>query len=75
MQVLAKTIAKYFVDFQSNMQKAALQNTSITGLISQARAQGATEVQKTLQHVLMHTANAPMTEGNKTNSSYGTSNE
>ena len=66
MQVLAKTTAKYFEDFQSNMQKAALQNTSIIGLISRARARGATAVQKTLQHVLMHTANAPMTEGNKT---------
>ena len=63
---LAKTTAKYFEDFQSNMQKAALQNTSIIGLISQARAQGATAVQKTLQRVLMRTAHAPMTEGNKT---------
>ena len=68
MRVLAKSADKDFFDFQLNklnMQKAALQNTSITGLISQARAQGATAVQKTLQHVLMHTANAPMTEGNK----------
>jgi hypothetical protein len=65
MRVLAKTTDKDFVVFQLNMQKAALQNTSITGLISQARAQGATAVQKTLQHVLMHTANAPMTEGSK----------
>jgi len=65
MQVLANTTEKDFQDFQLNMQKAALKNTSITGLISEARAQGATAVQKTLQHVLMHTANAPMTEGNK----------
>ena len=65
MQVLANTTDKDFQDFQLNLQKAALQNTSITGLISEASAQGATAVQKTLQHVLMHTANAPMTEGNK----------
>ena len=65
MQGIAKTTDKDVEDFQMNMQKAALQNTSITGLISQARAQGATGVQKLLQHVIMHTANAPMTEGNK----------
>jgi hypothetical protein len=65
MRVLANTTDKDSVDFQLNMQKAALQNTFITGLISQARAQGATAVQKTLQHVLMHTTNAPMTEGSK----------
>jgi hypothetical protein len=47
------------------MQSAALQNTSITGLISRARTQGATAVQNTLQNVIIHTANAPMTEGNK----------
>ena len=51
IKVLAKTTDKDFEDFQLNMQKAALQNTSITALISQARAQGATTVQKTLQHV------------------------
>ena len=38
---------------------------SITGLISAAKAQGATSVQKPLQQALMHTANAPMTEGSK----------
>ena len=65
MRVLAATTDKDFQDFQLNLQKASLQNTSITGLIAQARAQGATAVQKTLQHVLMHTANAPMIEGNK----------
>ena len=65
MRVLAGTTDKDFQDFQLNLQKATLQNTSITELIGQARAQGATAVQKTLQHVLMHTANAPMTEGNK----------
>ena len=65
MRVLAKTTDKDFEDFQMNLQKAALRNMSITELIGQARAQGATAVQTTLQHVLMHTANAPMTEGNK----------
>ena len=65
MRVLAKTTDKDFQDFQLNLQNAALRNMSITELIGQARAQGATAVQKTLQHVLMHTANAPMTEGNK----------
>ena len=62
--MLAETTGKDFEDFQLNRQNAVLQNTSITGLISQARAQGATAVQKTLNHVLMHTASAPMTEGN-----------
>ena len=66
MQVLANTTAKYFEDLQSNVQKAALQNTSIAGLVGPARAQGAIAVQQTLQHVLMHIANAPMTERNKT---------
>ena len=65
MGVLAKITDKDFEDFQLNIQKAAMQNTSITGLISAAKAQGATSVQKTLQHLLMHTANAPMTEGSK----------
>ena len=41
------------------------QNMSIIGLISAAKAQGATAVPKTLQHLLVHTANAPMTEGSK----------
>jgi len=48
------------------MQKAALQNVPITTLISQARAQGAVPVQKTLQHVLMHTATTAFSEGAKT---------
>ena len=48
MKVLAKTTDKDFQDFQLNMQKAALENMSITGLISQDRAQGATAVQTTL---------------------------
>ena len=65
MRMLANTTDKDFQDFQLNLQNAALRNMSITELIGQARAQGATAVQKTLQHVLMHTANAPMTEGNK----------
>ena len=55
MRVLAKATNKDFEDFQLNIQKAAMQNTSITGLISEAKAQCATAVQKTLQHVLMHT--------------------
>ena len=62
---LAKATDKDIADFQANMQQAALKNTSITDLISCARHQGATAVQKTLQHMLMHTANAPMTEGYK----------
>ena len=65
MRVLAKTTDKDFRDFQLNLQNAALRNMSIAELIGQAGAQGATAVQKTLQHVLMHTANAPMTDDNK----------
>ena len=65
MRVLAKATDKDFEDFQLNIQKAAMQSTSITGLIGAAKAQAATAVQKTLQHLLMHTANAPMTEGSK----------
>ena len=61
----AKATDKDIEDFQLNIQKATMQNTSITGLISAAKAQGATSVQKTLQHLLMHTANAPMTESDK----------
>ena len=56
MRVLAKTTDKDFEDFQLILQKAALQNTSITGLIAQARAQGAPAV-------LTNTANATLTEG------------
>ena len=65
MRVLAKTTDKDFQEFQLNMQNAALRNMSIAELIGRARDQNATAVQKTLQHVLMHTANAPMTEGHK----------
>ena len=65
IRVLAKAKDKDFEAFQANLQQAVLQNTSITGLISEARQQGSAAVQKTLQHMLMHTANAAMTEGNK----------
>ena len=66
MKILAKTTDKDFEDFQSNLQKAALQNVPITTLISQARSQGAEAVQKTSQHVLMHTATTAFSEGAKT---------
>ena len=56
MRVLASATDKDFQDFQMNTQKAALSNVPITRLISQGRAQGATAVQKTLQHVLTHSA-------------------
>ena len=46
MRTLAKATNKDFEDFQLNLQKAALQNTSITSLISEAKAQGAAAVQK-----------------------------
>jgi hypothetical protein len=65
MKIIAKTTDKDFEDFQLNLQKAALQNVPITTLISQARAQGAEAVQKTLQHVLMHTATTAFSEGAK----------
>ena len=61
IKVLAKATDKDFEYFQLNLQKAAL----LTALISQARTQCATAVQKSLQRVLMHTANASMTEGNQ----------
>ena len=66
MKIIAKTTDKDFEDFQLNLQKAALQNVPITTLISQARAQGSEKVQKTLQHVLMHTATTAFSEGAKT---------
>ena len=66
MKIIAKTTDKDFEAFQYNMQKAALQNVPITTLISQARAQGAEAVQKTLQHVLLHTATTTFSEGAKT---------
>ena len=65
LRVLAKATDKDFEAFQANLQQAVLQNTSITGLISAAKQQGAVAVQKTLHHMLMLTASAPMTEGNK----------
>ena len=66
MKVIANTTDKDFEDFQLNMQKSALQNVPITTLISQARAQGSVAVQKTLQHVLLHTATTAFSEGAKT---------
>ena len=65
IRVLAKTTSKDIEDFQHNIQQAVLQNTSLTSLIGNAKSRGATNVQKTLQHLLMHTANAPFTEGYK----------
>ena len=65
LSTIAKATQKDFEAFQANLKQAALQNTSITGLISAARQQGAVAVQKTLHHMLMHTASAPLTEGNK----------
>ena len=47
------------------MRKAVLQSTTITCLNSAAKHQGATAVQTTLHHMLMHTATAAMAEGNK----------
>ena len=65
MKIIAGTTDKDFEAFQANLTAAALQNMSLTQLISEAKHKGATAVQKTLQHMLMHTANAPMTEGYK----------
>ena len=47
----------------SKLQKKLL--TADTGLISEAKAQGATAVHNTPQHVLMHTASARMTKATK----------
>ena len=44
MRVLAKATDEGFEAFQLNIQKAAMQNTSITDLISAAKAQGGTAV-------------------------------
>ena len=66
MKILANTTDKDFEDFQLNLQRAAIQNVPITALISQAKAQGCVAVQKTLQHVLMHTATTAFSEGAKT---------
>ena len=43
-----------------------MQKVPITTLISQAKAQGNVAVQRTLQHVLMHTATTAFSEGAKT---------
>ena len=66
MKVVAKTTDKDLENFQLNMQKSALQNVPITALNSQANAQGAVTVQKTLQQVLMHTTRTAFSEGAKT---------
>ena len=66
VNIISRTTDKYFEDFQLNLQKSSLHNALITTLISQARAQGAEKVQKTLQHVLMHTATTAFSKGAKT---------
>ena len=66
MKIIAKTTDKDFEAFQLSLQKAAIQNVPITSLISQAKAQGCVAVQRTLQHVLMHTATTAFSEGAKT---------
>ena len=65
MRLIAKTTDKDFEAFQATMQKAAVRNVPITTLISEARAQGAVNVQTTLQHLLMHTTNTVFSEGQK----------
>ena len=66
MKLIAQTTDKDFEAFQHNLQRAAIHNVPITTLISQAKAQGNAAVQRTLQHVLMHTATTAFSEGAKT---------
>ena len=66
MKLIAQTTDKDFEAFQYNLQRAAIHNVPITTLISQAKAQGNAAVQRTLQHVLMHTATTAFSEGAKT---------
>ena len=64
MRALTGTTDKDLQYFQLNLQKAVLRNTPVTELIGQAKHQGVTAVHHTLQHILMHATNTPMTEGN-----------
>ncbi len=48
LRIIAKATDKEFEAFQANLRQAALQNTSITGLISAAQQQGTPGVQKVL---------------------------
>ena len=66
MKLIAQTTDKDFEAFQYNLQRAAIHNVPISTLISEAKAQGNAAVQRTLQHVLMHTATTAFSEGAKT---------
>ena len=65
LRILAKASDKDFELFQANLRKETLQGANISALIAEAKQQEMPAVQKVLQHLLMHTANVAMTEGNK----------
>ena len=65
LQLIAKATDKDFELFQANLRQDAMQGASVPALIAAAKQQKLPGVQKVLQHLLMHTANVAMTEGNK----------
>ena len=65
LRLIAKATDKDFELFQANLRTDALQGGSIPALISAAKQQAMPSVQKVLQHMLMHTTNVAMTQGNK----------
>ena len=65
MRFIAKATDKDFEVFQANLRKDALQGGNIPALISAAKQQAMPGVQKVLQHMLLHTSNVAMTQGNK----------
>jgi len=65
LRLIAKATDKDFEKFQANLRQEAMQGANVAGLISAAKQQEMPGVQKVLQHLLMHTTNVAMTEGNK----------
>ena len=65
IRTIASLTDKDLERFQATLQQRGLQHSSMTALVAAAGQEGIVSVQKTLQHMLMCTASAPMTEGNK----------
>ena len=64
LRLIAKATDKDFEQFQANL-RASERGASVPALIAAAKQQKMPGVQKVLQHLLMHTTNVAMTEGNK----------
>ena len=64
LRTIAKATDKEFQAFQANLRQEAMAQ-GIPALVAQAKSQQMPEVQKVLQHMLMHTTNVCFTEGRK----------